>query len=144
MNSRDRMRVNRFKHEYQAYMTYEDRLDELHSMRKQLDAKMGVHSPGFSDVHVQNPQSRDHKLINYAEAVEKIEDEENIIRKQTARIEAIIELIPEKYMRVIRQVYKGYGDYASFCGEFNCSRHALQNRIDVAILNAIKKREPRY
>lgn len=142
MKDKDRKKINRWKHEYQAYLTYEDRLNELATIRQELDARMGVHSPGFSDARVQNPQSRDSRLANYAETMKTIEDEERFIKTQMARIEAVMALIPDRYMKVIRQVYKGINDYAYWCSEYNCSRTVLQYRCDVAILRAIKQREP--
>lgn len=142
MNERDRRRVSRFKFEYQAYLLYAGRLDELRLKKKELEAGMGVHSPSLSSEHYRSQQTRDQRLTNYAVAMERVKDEEIIIRKQIARIEAITALIPQRYMNVLNMVYKGRASYDSLADDYCTSRSSLKRAVDSAILAALDKREP--
>lgn len=141
MNKRNK--INRFKYEYSAYLTYDERLSELRERLYELDCAMDIHSPNMSGVHYA-PVSRDERLANYVTKREAITTEIARIEREQKRISKILSLMNQEERKNFEDVYHRRSSYNELSLKQYRSPRQLRRDVDREILRALSLAEEDY
>ncbi|MBE6121182.1 MAG: hypothetical protein E7190_00530 [Erysipelotrichaceae bacterium] len=140
---KNRNKINQFKHEYAAYVTYDDNLSDLRERLYEIDCAMDIHSPNMSGIHYA-PVSRDERLANYVTKRDRILKEIARIEKEQKRISEVLNLMNKTERKNFEDVYRRKTTYNEIATRQFRSPRQLRRDVDREILRALSEAEEGY
>lgn len=141
MNSREK--INQFKHEYSAYLTYDSRLAELRDRLYEIDCAMDIRSPSLSNIRYATV-SHDEKLASYITKRSSVLKEIERLEKEQKRIKHILSFMSKTERRNFEDVYRHKSTYNELSLKQFRSPRQLRRDVDREILRALSSAEEDY
>lgn len=138
-----RNKINQFKHEYSAYLTYDESLSELRERLYELDCAMDIHSPNMSGIHYA-PVSRDERLADYVTKRETILSEISRLEKEQKRINGILNRMNPVDRKNFEAVYHRRSTYNELSLQQYRSPRQLRRDVDRELFRVLSLAEEDY
>ena len=139
----NRQKINQFKHEYSAYLSYDASLSELRERLYEVDCAMDIRSPSISGIHYATI-SRDERLANYVTKRDTILKEIARLEKEQKRITHILNFMSEPERENFEDVYQRKSTYNELSLKQYRSPRQLRRDVDREILRALRRAEEDY
>lgn len=141
MKKADVKKIQWFKAELKASLSSKPVRKKLEDQLEKLDNQFNAHSPSLTGMHSETPADRDHKLLIYTEKRSKIIGKLQVFKYQEQRVNDILALMPEEYVKICKELYSGRRTLDNLAMITNYSRNAVRWNIDKKILDAVKAYE---
>lgn len=141
MNSREK--INQFKHEYSAYLTYDKSLSELRERLYEIDCFMDIRSPNMSGIRYATA-SRDERLASYITKRNIVLREIDRLEKEQKRVNHILSFMSKAERKNFEDVYRHKSTYNELSLKQFRSPRQLRRDVDREILRALCLAEEDY